>query len=372
LSSRPTSKDSSKSTCLPESGCGASPPALQDGPTIDLFGQPLPPVRRSVRPVKSKPAPSVMGSSLFLMFEELASSYAAYAVVHGLPTSVTSGPRFGGSFETSARHVLWENRLRAQTDELGSTLYELRWKSWPMTLGESIPALRASVPRISASVFIGWPTPTANSPNALRGQGQDPAKRKAGGHTINLQDVATLAGWPTPRTPTGGPESGARKKELGRMESGGGDLQAAVILAGWSTPSSRDWKDSAGMATTGTNPDGSERSRLDQLPRQVNLASWTTPSATDGERGGTITANMTGQTLTQQSQAMLNPLACPVRLTACGATLIGSAAGMHVSGQLSPAHSLWLQLGPFATAWLNCAERVTRSTLRKLPVSSAP
>ena len=33
------------------------------------------------------------------------------------------------------------------------------------------------------------------------------------------------------------------------------------------------------MATTGTNPDGSERSRLDQLPRQANLAGWPTPMA---------------------------------------------------------------------------------------------
>ena len=33
------------------------------------------------------------------------------------------------------------------------------------------------------------------------------------------------------------------------------------------------------MAETGTNPDGSKRTRLDQLPRQVNLAAWHTPTA---------------------------------------------------------------------------------------------
>jgi hypothetical protein len=37
----------------------------------------------------------------------------------------------------------------------------------------------------------------------------------------------------------------------------------------WATASSRDWKDSPGMATTGENPDGSERNRTDQLARQV-------------------------------------------------------------------------------------------------------
>jgi len=39
--------------------------------------------------------------------------------------------------------------------------------------------------------------------------------------------------------------------------------------ASWITPSARDWKDSPGMATTGTNPDGTTRSRMDQLPRQA-------------------------------------------------------------------------------------------------------
>ncbi len=34
--------------------------------------------------------------------------------------------------------------------------------------------------------------------------------------------------WPTPRTITGGPESAERKQELGRTESGGGDLQSRV------------------------------------------------------------------------------------------------------------------------------------------------
>ena len=47
---------------------------------------------------------------------------------------------------------------------------------------------------------------------------------------------------------------------------------------GWVTPSVRDHKDTPGMATTGTNPDGSTRQRLDQLPRQAALASGPTPS----------------------------------------------------------------------------------------------
>ena len=40
--------------------------------------------------------------------------------------------------------------------------------------------------------------------------------------------------WPTPRTITGGGESAERKQDLGRTESGGGDLQAAS--QNWPTP----------------------------------------------------------------------------------------------------------------------------------------
>jgi len=40
---------------------------------------------------------------------------------------------------------------------------------------------------------------------------------------------------------------------------------------GWATPAARDWKDSAGMSRVASNPDGSIRTRCDQLPRQVSL-----------------------------------------------------------------------------------------------------
>lgn len=46
---------------------------------------------------------------------------------------------------------------------------------------------------------------------------------------------------------------------------------SGTVFTGWLTPVARDWKDSLGMATTATNPDGSRRTRLDMLPRQVRL-----------------------------------------------------------------------------------------------------
>ena len=43
-----------------------------------------------------------------------------------------------------------------------------------------------------------WRTPTVCSPNSQRGTGQDPEKRKAQGHTVNLQDQIRLVSGPMP------------------------------------------------------------------------------------------------------------------------------------------------------------------------------
>lgn len=69
--------------------------------------------------------------------------------------------------------------------------------------------------------------------------------------------------WPTPRTITGGAESAERKKELGRIDSGGGDLQAKV--RDWPTPTSRDWR--SGQASPET---------MDRNSRPLNEAAETT------------------------------------------------------------------------------------------------
>lgn len=65
------------------------------------------------------------------------------------------------------------------------------------------------------------------------------ARRKS----ARSMNASELSSWPTPRTITGGAESRERKLELGRIDAGGGDLQAATQT--WGTPTARDWKDGA-------------------------------------------------------------------------------------------------------------------------------
>jgi hypothetical protein len=86
-----------------------------------------------------------------------------------------------------------------------------------------------------------------------------------------------------------------------------------------STPSARDWKDTSGMSKTGVDPDGSTRSRLDQLPRQEQLA----------DSGQTATGGM------------------------------GATAS---TGQLNPAYSRWLIGLP--PEWCDCAVMAMQSARR--------
>jgi hypothetical protein len=138
-----------------------------------------------------------------------------------------------------------------------------------------------------------------------------------------------------------------------------GSLQ---MLAPWCTPSARDWKDTA----------GSERTRLDQLPRQAQLAGWSTPSANDTTGAEPLAQRMARNAggLQLRDTATLLPPDRPARLTDFGDLLIGSSAGMESTAQLNPALPRWLQGLP--PEWCACAVMAIQSMPRSRKSSSKP
>ena len=107
------------------------------------------------------------------------------------------------------------------------------FKTLVIALKQEYSARKRSAQAIRERDYSSWPT-------AVK---QDSAS--SGRHTTEtgiMHPGTTLTDavrtWPTPRAITGGAESAERKQELGRTESGGGDLQAAA--ENWPTPGAGD------------------------------------------------------------------------------------------------------------------------------------
>ncbi len=106
-------------------------------------------------------------------------------------TKDTFGPPGPGSSTNASLSWSLANRLRAQTDTVGSTLFKLIWKKWRTPAGRLFYLLRASVRRTEDTEFSSWPTPCSqDGPNGGPSQG------------INrLPGAAALASWNTPTCP---------------------------------------------------------------------------------------------------------------------------------------------------------------------------
>jgi len=148
--------------------------------------------------------------------------------------------------------------------------------SWPAVRGgvHGEPGAGARHPTILST----WPTAKTGSGDYQYDHG-NPEKP-----ILNLQGVARQ--WPTPRAESDGgadttpqgqnlqsatkewatPTSHERTQTPRDVDHG---AQLANQVDNWSTPSSRDWKDTAGMAQDAFDKSGKFRNRIDQLPRQV-------------------------------------------------------------------------------------------------------
>jgi len=241
------------------------------------------------------------------------------------------------------------SRLRPLTDSLGSTLFSLTWMKRATPAGRWTYALRASAPRTEGSVFIGWPTP----------QKHDERER---GNTMedchyfphDLSNAATMAAWPTPNTPSGGPNSKSTETHT----------DGAASLTAWGTPAARDWK----------NGDASQET-LDKnarpLSEQVILAGWPTPMKQDENQTRNLSPEAVAREINRKGGSTILATAVTLAafadpLTAFGDQPIGYLLGpsgweiVPASGQLNAAHSRWLMGLP--PEWDDCGVTVMPSS----------
>ena len=286
-----------------ESADGLTHSDLQAGLTTDLFGQAPAHVNHSARQESSK----------------------------AQTMSATCGPFSSTSSASAALQSSLASRLQASLASTGSTLYRLTWKVRATPSGRQICALRASGHRTFDSDCTSWPTPTVTDatgskytyangdhtriclklPGVVELVGSESHSHTTASAATKTNQVTSAVSAASTTPPTA---SALAQPMTGTNTTSGTEFS----MHGWVTPNTRDYKDSPGMATTGTNPDGSTRVRLDQLPRQA-------------------------------AQAI-------------GATPTGSHAATAKPGRLNPAHSRWLMGYP--PEWDDCGVTAMPSSRR--------
>lgn len=224
---------------------------------------------RSAKPESAagSPIPAIFGPSSpasFAYFDPASSCWKTYQAtfLSGLEQFSETWPDSG----TMRSGCVYERQISARpTCESGSLL-------WPTAQAhdaqgaktpEQVEAMRAKGHGVSNLNESAARWPTARSEDS-ESYGNHP------GASDSLTGVSR--NWSTPRTITGGGESAERKKELGRENSGGGDLQAQVDT--WLTPHGMFGTDHTGKTGRGG-----------EFAKQANQ--WQTP-ATDSfrSRGG--------------------------------------------------------------------------------------
>ena len=140
---------------------GATPCALPDGPTTDLFGRAV---------AHASPSAPQAPKKALLMIDTF-----------GLSGSISSA---SAALESSLVSKL---KQRLTTD--GSILFNLIWKVKATPAGRQVYRLRASARRISDNDYGSWPTTLTADGRGSAGVG----KRE-------LPNVAKWVGWPTTST----------------------------------------------------------------------------------------------------------------------------------------------------------------------------
>jgi len=285
-----------------------------------------------------------------------ASRGAAPAPEKGTPTSATYGPLFGTSYSQADLPLFSASRspapqlserlgeaLKNRLSRFGSMEYGQTWKKRVTPSGLRYWAHTVSGRPTSGNGVTGSRTPTAGD-----GEGGVKEIRPGCAGRYKLRDQAALAGHPTPDAHPDCPNTGTRR-ENGRIakrltQQGLGPVSQ---LAGHPTCSARDWKDTPGMAQTGINPDGTQRSRLDMLPRVSALAGHATPRVTTNSGIGNPERACDGKSRLEDQ--------CHGANTESTDTSTAKTAAYR----LNPGFSLWLMIGipGIVDAWASCGVR---------------
>ncbi len=307
-------------------------------------------------------------------------------------TRVTFGRSSAVSSVSAALASSLASRLQARMEGFGSMEYKLTWKHWDMPTVGRIFALRASGRRTSDNDSSGWPTPNTPSggPNSQR------AARGSGG-----PDLEEVAGWATPGvcdSTRGSPETDEQKKSRGANT--GQSLIDQASLAGWRTPTSGDSNRGVEHNPKLRNP----KAGTGSLNNEASLAGWPTASSRDWKDTPGMAStgiNPDGTTRKREDQlprvaamalwGWTTPQAHDVRARgknqkakhgtkhgcadlnsdaekAIGTDTTSSPSATERSGVLNPDHSRWL-LG-FPSAWNSCGVTAI-AFVRKQPRNSS-
>jgi hypothetical protein len=259
-------------------GGGRKPSVLPGGHQIGLFGPEAPPANPSPARGRGKAqrtsgtsGPSFTGSSPSAARRSSSASRSYPQRLSDLSLRLLSLSRFKKAIMPELTSSL-NDSLRAAdsiTGLGGSMEYEQTWRQLITPSGLRYWAHTASALHISGKGFTGWPTP--NTPSG----GPNPKSTETHTGGMDLEGAATLAGWNTPRATDG---------SKGGPNQAGGALPAdAATLAGWASPKASD---GSGGRTTKTEGGGNVH-----LDIQARLTSGPPPSGSPApteKRGGVL------------------------------------------------------------------------------------